>query len=103
MEFMKTSNALMMLLKKIDHKGYPAYKETKGVYQFEQYILDIEHVQGDPFAAPSKIKLIVEGKDAGIPKDLFDQKYKRVAVQDYLLRFRKEWSDERKPLWTGSA
>ena len=45
MEFMKTSNALMMLLKKIDHKGYPAYKETKGVYQFEQYILDIEHVQ----------------------------------------------------------
>lgn len=86
MEFMKTSNALMMLLKKIDHKGYPAYKETKGVYQFEQYILDIEHVQGDPFAAPSKIKLIVEGKDAGIPKDLFDQKYKRVAVQDYLLR-----------------
>ena len=83
---MKTSDELMTLLKKIDHKGYPAYKETKGAYQFEQYILDIEHVQGDPFASPSKIKLIVEGKDAGIPKDLYDQKYKRVAVQDYLLR-----------------
>lgn len=83
---MKTSDELMTLLRKIDHKGYPAYKDTKGIYQFDQYLLDIEHVQGDPFASPSKIKLIVEGKDAGIPKDLFDQKYKKVAVQDYLLR-----------------
>ena len=83
---MKTSDELMTLLRRIDHKGYPAYKDTKGIYQFLGYVLDIEHVQGDPFASPSKIKLIVAGKDAGLPKELYDKKHKRIAVQDYLLR-----------------
>lgn len=83
---MKTSDELMVLLRRIDHKGYPAYKETKGAYQFAGYVLDIEHVQGDPFASPSKIKLIVAGKDAGLPKELYDKKHKRIAFQDYLLR-----------------
>ncbi len=83
---MKTSDELMALLRRIDHKGYPAYKDTKGAYQFAGYVLDIEHVQGDPFASPSKIKLIVEGKDAELPKELYDKKHKRIAVQDYLLR-----------------
>ncbi len=83
---MKTSDELRALLQRIDHKGYPAYKDTKGIYQFNGYILDIEHVQGDPFASPSKIRLIVAGKDAGLPKMLYDKKHKRIAVQDYLLR-----------------
>ena len=90
---MKTSDELMTLLRRIDHKGYPAYKDTKGIYRFWKrtdqvlgYVLDIEHVQGDPFASPSKIKLIVAGKDAGLPKELYDKKHKRIAVQDYLLR-----------------
>ena len=83
---MKTSDDLKMLLKKIDHKGYPAYKDTKGLYKFDKYILDIEHVQGDPFALPSKIKLIVEGKDANIPRNFMDKTYKKIALQDYLLR-----------------
>lgn len=83
---MKTSDELMTLLRKIDHKGYPAYKDTKGAYQFAGYVLDIEHVQGDPFASPSKIKLIVAGKDAELPKELYNKKNKRIAVQDYLLR-----------------
>lgn len=45
---------LRNLLMRIDHRGYPAYKDTKGKYQFEQYILSIDHVQGDPFASPSR-------------------------------------------------
>ena len=32
---------------RIDHRGYPAYKDTKGKYQFDQYVLSIDHVQGD--------------------------------------------------------
>ena len=47
---MKTSNDLRELLTRIDHKGYPAYKDTRGSYQFEGYVLSIDHVQGDPFA-----------------------------------------------------
>lgn len=83
---MKSENELRMLLQRIDHRSYPAYKETKGAYQFNGYILDIEHVQGDPFASPSQVKITVKGKDAAIAPELYDTDFKRTAVQDYLLR-----------------
>ena len=52
-EKMKTSADLRELLNRIDHRGYPAYKDTRGSWQFDGYVLSIDHVQGDPFAAPS--------------------------------------------------
>lgn len=62
---MKTSEELRNLLNRIDHKGYPAYKDTKGQYQFGTYVLSIDHVQGDPFASPSKVSVHIGGKQAG--------------------------------------
>ncbi len=70
----------------IDRRGYPAYKSTKGSYRFGKYILVIDHVQGDPFAAPSKLHVEVAGRTAGFPARLFDKKHKRVALQDHLTR-----------------
>ena len=63
---MKTAEDLRQLLERIDHRGYPAYKDTKGVYQFRRYVLSIDHVQGDPFAAPSKLSVRVPGGAAGV-------------------------------------
>lgn len=83
---MKSATDLRTLLRQIDHKGYPAYKDTKGKYQFESYVFSIDHVQGDPFAAPSKVSIAVSGKQAGFDKDLYDKKWKRIALQDHLLR-----------------
>lgn len=83
---MKSSVELRELLNRIDHKSYPAYKDTKGVYQFEGYLLSIDHVQGDPFAAPSKVSIKVGGRQAGFPAELFDVRHKKIALQDYLLR-----------------
>lgn len=88
---MKQAIELRELLKKIDRKGYPAYKETRGQYQFPGYVLSIDHVQGDPFAAPSKVSVQVKGAQAGFAKELYDKVHKRIALQDYLLRqFGKE-------------
>lgn len=83
---MKTSTDLRELLNRIDHKGYPAYKDTRGNWQFDGYVLSIDHVQGDPFAAPSKVSVHVPGKLAGFPTELYDMKHKRIALQDYLIR-----------------
>lgn len=59
---MQSSADLKNLLDRIDHRGYPAYKDTKGEYQFPGYVLSIDHVQGDPFAAPSKLSIHVKGR-----------------------------------------
>lgn len=83
---MKTSTDLRELLNRIDHRGYPAYKDTRGSWQFDGYVLSINHVQGDPFAAPSKVSVHVPGKLAGFPTELYDKKHKRIALQDYLIR-----------------
>ena len=83
---MQTSAELKNLLQRIDHKGYPAYKDTRGSYEFPGYVLSIDHVQGDPFAAPSKVSIHVRGKQAGFPEHLYQKDCRRTAVQDYLLR-----------------
>ena len=83
---MQSAAELKNLLMRIDHKGYPAYKDTKGIYQFPGYQLSIDHVQGDPFAAPSRLSVRVSGKDAGFPADLYRTRCRRVALQDELTR-----------------
>lgn len=83
---MQTSTELRNLLKRIDHKGYPAYKDTKGSYQFQGYMLSIDHVQGDPFASPSKVSVHIKGGIAGFPKELYCGKCQKTALQDYLTR-----------------
>lgn len=83
---MQSSTELRSLLNRIDHRGYPAYKDTKGAYQFPGYILSIDHVQGDPFASPSKVSVRVAGRTAGFPRELYGGDYQRIALQDELTR-----------------
>lgn len=83
---MKLDKDLKNILEQIDHKGYPAYKETKGEYKFENYVLQIEYVQGDPFASPSQISVILKNKNERIPSKYYNKDFKRIAIQDYLLR-----------------
>lgn len=82
---MKTAQELQKLLHQIDHKGYKAYKELKGTYQLKDYILCIDSVQGDPFATPSRVRLIVKNK-GNFDTALFDQKHRKIATEDEILR-----------------
>ena len=83
---MKSSVELKNELFKIDGKGYKAYKVLEGKYDFKKYVLSIDHVQGDPFASPSRVRIIIDNKIAQIPEELFDNKNKEVAVCDFLTR-----------------
>ncbi len=80
---MQSANDLKQLLFSINHKSYPAYKSTRGAYQFPRYTLSIDHVQGDPFAAPSRVSVHVNGRTAAFPASLYDTYEKRAALQDY--------------------
>lgn len=89
---MQSSTDLKMKLKRIDHRGYPAYKELRGSYAFPGYTFHIEHVQGDPFAAPSSVSVFLTSKEAGFPAGLLgnpakpEAKNDAIALADHLLR-----------------
>lgn len=83
---MKNSETLSKDLNRIDGKSYRLYKDLEGQYDFGVYTLSIDHVQGDPFASPSRIRVIVNQSIAKFPKEIFDNKNKNIAVADYLTR-----------------
>lgn len=83
---MKSAQDLRRLLESIDRKGYPAYKDTRGSYDFTDYVLSIDHVQGDPFASPSKLSVFIPIQRAAYPSSYFDAPHKQTALEDYLVR-----------------
>ena len=83
---MVSGSELREKLYKIDHKSYPAYKELRGQYQFGEYVLSIDHVQGDPFAAPSRVSVHVPMGLAKFPGEFLEDYRKRITLQDHLTR-----------------
>lgn len=83
---MKNSINLKNELQRIDGKGYKSYKDLQGQYDFNDYILSIDHVQGDPFASPSRLRVIINKSKAKFPEEIIDKDYKKVAVCDFLTR-----------------
>lgn len=83
---MKMAEELQRELRSINRKSYPVYKGLKGAYQFPDYQLFIEHVQGDPFAAPSALRIFVPHSKAKFPERYYWDKCSKVALQDALLR-----------------
>ena len=105
------------LLHSINRKSYPAYKSLRGAYQFDRYILSIDHVQGDPFASPSHISVKLSHRDTGFPAEYYKVPLTRITLGDFLNRqfeqqvnrytFRAKAPEKRpdlsKPLWSGGS
>lgn len=83
---MHTKENLRNILRRIDGRGYKAYKDMEGVYDFVNYVLHIDHVQGDPFASPSQVRVRVPQEKAGFPRETFKNKSRKIALRDYLTR-----------------
>ena len=83
---MRTERDLAERLRAIDRRGYPAYKSLRGVYDLGGLELSVDHVQGDPFAAPSQVSVMLPAARAGFPGELFDAPHRRVALEDLLVR-----------------
>lgn len=61
---MKDSKQLEQLLKSLDGQKYGAYKRLKGTYQFKKFRLAVDCIQVDPYAPPSKMRIIMDKKTA---------------------------------------
>jgi predicted ABC-class ATPase len=77
---------LKTILTRIDGHGYRDYKEIEGSFDFGNFLLHIDHVQGDPFASPSRLRVHMPLGRTGFPNFLFEPRIKRIAFQDYIAR-----------------
>jgi len=73
-------------LARIDGRGYKAYKDIEGSYDMGQFTLHVDHVQGDPFAAPSRLCVEIGREVAGLGGELDPSPPARLALEDFLAR-----------------
>ncbi|PSN15189.1 ATPase [filamentous cyanobacterium CCP5] len=78
--------SLRQQLNALDGKGYKAYKALQGSYQFPQFELEINYVQGDPFAAPSRLRILLPQAQAEFPPDCWRSGIRAIALADFLTR-----------------
>ena len=83
---MQSKEDLRNTLQRIDGRGYKAYKDVEGVFDFREYVLYVDHVQGDPFASPSRIRVQVRQDRAEFPQETFKSKSREIGLRDYLTR-----------------
>ena len=72
---------LQNILERIDGKSYKAYNDIKGIYNFEFFTLFIDHVQRDPFAGPSHLRVEVDERSL-FPNEILLNHQQRIAVSD---------------------
>jgi predicted ABC-class ATPase len=77
---------LRAFLSDLDGTGYREYKRLGDRYVFQRFMLVIDHVQGDPFAEPSRMRALVPPDRAGLPAELLHSSARRTAVADFLNR-----------------
>lgn len=80
------AETLRNMLRRIDGKGYGYYGDIRGRYRFDTFVLCIDHVQRDPFASPSRVRVIVDPDTAGFAPDMWNTAPRRRGLCDYLTR-----------------
>lgn len=78
--------ALRNKLLELDGKGYGAYKNLLGCYQFDDFTLWFDHIQGDPFASPSNLRIVIPQDKAAFPGYLWNIPVRATALADFLNR-----------------
>ncbi len=73
-------------LRRMDGRSFGAYKSLRGAYEVQHATLFVDHVQGDPFAAPSRLRLRATRAATGWPAALTGNRVRRVAFADFLAR-----------------
>ncbi|MEK3644879.1 ABC-ATPase domain-containing protein [Aeribacillus sp. FSL M8-0235] len=73
-------------LEQIDGKGYKAYKQIQGSYKFPDFELLIDYVQGDPFASPSKIRILIARSKTAFLQKWTNSRQRKIRCEDMIVR-----------------
>jgi predicted ABC-class ATPase len=83
---LKSASDLGTLLRSLDGRGYKAYKAIAGAWDFGDFTLHVDHVQGDPFALPSRIRVLLPATVADLPAPAFGTLPRRLGTAALLAR-----------------
>ena len=81
-------------LKKLEKQNYRAYQQIKGQYDFADFELHIDHVQGDPYASSSRFRATRAWSLTGLDW-LKEKSYEyQVAARDFIARSFSEFAKQ---------
>ncbi len=80
------AQALQAVLHRLDGRGYKAYRDVEGSWSFPGFTLAIDHVQGDPFAAPSRLRALIPAVTATFDPATYAHPSRAVGLACYLAR-----------------
>lgn len=83
---MSDRSVLEQRLKALEGKGYPAYKSIQGTWEFPGFTLEVLHVQGDPYATPSRVRVLLPADFVRLPASVLDEPARRLGVASFLAR-----------------
>lgn len=73
-------------LRRLDGSGYGGYKRITGRWDMGGFDLVVDHIQSDPYAPPSAIRVALALGESAVPQDLTAGPDRRTAVADFLTR-----------------
>jgi predicted ABC-class ATPase len=91
------------LLDRIDGHPYKAYRDLEGVWHFSEFTLFIDHVQADPFASPSKLRVRLDAEIVNLPETVLANPARRMACAAWLARAFREAIGDIRPPRTGTG
>ena len=101
---MKNQNDLRYILESLENRNYSEYKRIKGPWHFPKFKLVVDHVQGDPFAAASLMRIFIQMPTADFPVSTWNNLSRTTALRDYLTRrFYNESKKFNQPIGTGKG
>ena len=84
---MSSAQALRDLLERIDGRQYGYYKDlAQQSYEIGPYTVSFDHVQGDPFAAPTRVSVVLPSETLRLPDWACANPDARRASADHLQR-----------------
>ncbi len=80
------TDELASSLHRLDGASYGRYKSLAGTWAMDGFDLEVRKVQSDPFAPPSRLRVVVGPETAQLPEALRDTDVRRRALGGFLLR-----------------
>ncbi|KWX02129.1 Isopentenyl-diphosphate delta-isomerase [Carbonactinospora thermoautotrophica] len=81
-----SAGELARLLAGLHGQGYGRYREIRGSYAYPAFTLEVEKVQVDPYAPPTRLAVHLPAAQAGLPAELYRTPVRRRAIADHLAR-----------------